>query len=335
MRLAIDVMGGDDAPNAPTYGALEVAASRPDVRFALIGDEQAIRSSMAGRQPDNVEVVHAPDVIDPGEEPVKAVRRKTQSSLVRAAAMVRDGDADVMVSAGSTGALVAAGLLILSRIKGIERPALAPVLPTFAGSGMLLLDAGATMDASPQNLLQYATMADIYSRYVLGVAKPRIGLVNVGTEAGKGNGLTKAAYSEFEKASFHFVGNVEARELLDGVCDVAVCDGFVGNVILKLVEGVGMGMFKALRETVSQASVPQKLGGLMLKPVLREFRDRFDYAEYGGAPFLGVAGGCIKAHGSSNARAWYTTLNQAIQFSEQALQNKIEEALSSTEAHSV
>lgn len=335
MRLAIDVMGGDDAPQAPTEAVMELAASRSDVLFTLIGDEQAIRSCMAGKQLSNVEIIHSPVVIDPGEEPVKAVRRKTDSSLVRAATMVQESSADVMVSAGSTGALVAAGLLILGRIKGIERPALAPVLPTFAGTRLLLLDAGATMDASAQNLLQYATMADIYSRYVLGVSEPRIGLLNVGTEAGKGNGLTKAAYVEFEKASFNFVGNVEARDLLDGVCDVAVCDGFVGNVVLKLVEGIGIGMFTSLRETVNQASVPQKLGGLMLKPVLRQFRDRFDYAEYGGAPFLGVAGGCIKAHGSSNARAWYTTLNQAIQFSEQSLLSKIEYALASTEVRTV
>jgi phosphate acyltransferase len=331
VRLAIDVMGGDHAPQAPIQAVLELAGSSPDVLFTLIGDESKMATYTTGKRFNNIELVHAPDVIDPGEEPVRAVRRKTESSLVRAATMVQQGEADVMVSAGNTGALVAAGLLILGRIQGIERPALAPALPTFAGTRVLLLDAGATMDASAKNLLQYATMADIYSRYVLGIAQPRIGLLNVGTEPGKGNGLTKAAFTEFEQAPFHFVGNVEARDLLDGVCDVAVCDGFVGNVVLKLVEGIGLGMFSALRDTLKTAPLPTKLGALMVKPALRGFRDRFDYAEYGGAPFLGVAGGCIKAHGSSNPRAWYTSLCQAIQFCEQSLLNKIEAALAAVE----
>ncbi len=300
----------------------ELASTHPDVKFCLIGTEAAVSAGTA-RLPSNVEVVTSESVIQPDEEPVRAVRRKPDSSLVMAARMVREGQADAMVSAGNTGALVAAGLLTIGRLPGIERPALAPVLPTFQGQGVLLLDAGATMDAAPENLVQYAHMGTAYSEHVLGVERPRVGLLNVGAESTKGNHLTKAAYDLLVEAGLNFVGNVEARNLLDGDCDVVVCDGFVGNVVLKLTEGIGLGLFKALKQTVSTAGVTAKLGALLLAPRLRAFAAEFDYAEYGGAPFLGVAGGCIKAHGSSNQRAWYTALLQAIRFCEQDVNAKL------------
>lgn len=325
MKIVVDAMGGDYAPEAPVKGVVSFAQEHPEIKFFLVGDEVQI-GALQVALPSNVEAVHAATVIESSDEPVRAVRRKSDSSLVIAAKMVREGQADAMLSAGNTGALVAAGLLVIGRLPGIERPALAPVLPTFDGGGVLLLDAGATMDTTSENLLQFAHMGSAYSRYVLGVDKPRVGLLNVGTEEGKGNALTKAAYPLLKEADLNFVGNVEARELMNGSCDVVVCDGFAGNVVLKLVEGVGLGIFGALREAMTTTTTA-KLAAAVLKPSLRKFRERFDYAEYGGAPFLGVAGGCIKAHGSSNERAWYTALRQAARFVEEGLLEKMSVSL--------
>lgn len=328
MKIVVDAMGGDFAPQAPVSGVTRFAEEHPGITFALIGDEARI-CSVESSFSNNVEIIHTTSVIESSDEPVRAVRRKRDSSLVLAAKMVHDGQADAMLSAGNTGALVAAGLLVVGRLEGIERPALAPVLPTFNGGGVLLLDAGATMDTSSDNLLQFAHMGSAYSRYVLGVAKPRVGLLNVGTEEGKGNALTKATYPLLQSSGLNFVGNVEARELLNGVCDIAVCDGFSGNVVLKLVEGVGLGIFGALKEALT-TNLTSKLAAGILKPSLRKFRDRFDYAEYGGAPFLGVNGGCIKAHGSSNERAWYQALRQAVRFVEEGLLTKMSQSLTQT-----
>ncbi|GMA49088.1 phosphate acyltransferase [Alicyclobacillus contaminans] len=327
MRIAIDAMGGDHAPMAPVQGASAFAEERPDVEVLLIGDEAQIRQVRA--LPANVRVEHTVSVVEPGEEPVRAVRRKPDSSLVTAARMVKEGAADAMVSAGNTGALVAAGLLVVGRLEGIDRPALAPVLPTFDGRGVMLLDAGATMDANSRHLLQFALMGSAYSKYVLGVERPRVGLLNVGTEEGKGNAVVKDTYGVLKAfEQIHFAGNVEARDLLSGSVDVVVCDGFVGNVVLKLVEGVGAGVFGALKEAFLK-NWWTKLRAAAIAPTLRPFRRRFDYAEYGGAPFLGVAGGCFKAHGSSNARAWYVTCTQAARFVENRLLNHIAEDLQS------
>lgn len=325
MKIVIDTMGGDHAPHAAIQGVLQCASARPNLEFILVGPEEQIRLAVASL-PSNVTIEHAPTVIEPDEEPVKAVRKKQNSSMVVCANLVRDGQAQAMISAGNTGALVACGLLEMGRLKGIHRPALAPILPTFDGKGVLLLDAGATMDATSENLLQFAHMGAAYSKYVLGVENPRIGLVNVGSEAGKGNNLCKEAYPLLAASGLHFIGNVEARELLDGVVDVAVCDGFVGNVVLKLTEGVGLGIIRSLKSALTQ-SFRTKMAAAVLKPSLRAFLGKFDYAEYGGAPFLGVAGGCIKAHGSSNARAWYTAIENAIRFVEQDLLTKISHQL--------
>lgn len=326
MKIAVDAMGGDNAPHAPVRGALTYAAAHPDVQLLLVGQEEQIRSAGTAPWPTNVIIHHAPSVIETAEEPVKAVRKKQDSSMVVCANLVHEGVADAMISAGNTGALVACGLLVIGRIKGIHRPALAPVLPTFDGRGVLLLDAGATMDADSHNLLQFAQMGAAYSRYVLGVDCPRVGLVNVGGEEGKGNQLTKDTFPLLQASDLHFSGNVEARELLDGVVDVAVCDGFVGNVVLKLTEGVGLGIIRGLKGALTQNTV-SKLAAAVLKPSLRKFLGKFDYAEYGGAPFLGVAGGCIKAHGSSNERAWYTALDKTVKVIREDLLAKISEQL--------
>ncbi|QRF23759.1 phosphate acyltransferase PlsX [Alicyclobacillus sp. TC] len=323
-KLVVDVMGGDLAPQAPVQAVLDAAAKEMHTEYILVGDEKKIRA-VSHSFPVNVTIVHTTEQIDGTDEPVRAVRRKKNASLVIAAEMVAEGKADALLSAGNTGAIVAAGLLIIGRVPGILRPALAPVMPTFDGRGVLLLDAGATMDANEENLRQFAFMGSYYSEMILGTSRPRVGLLNVGTEAGKGNALTKATFPLLKKSNLHFVGNVEARDVLSGICDVLVCDGFAGNVVLKLAEGLGLGLASGIRSTLV-SSFQTKLGALLVKPQLKQFFHRFEYSEYGGAPFLGVNGGCFKAHGSSNVRAWYVALGQAQAFVEKNLLGKLSEA---------
>ena len=325
MKIAIDAMGGDHAPQAPVQGALAAARELSATEFLLVGREQDILAE-ARELPHNVRIVAAADVIAANAEPVKSVRRQKDSSLVVCTSLVRDGLADGMVSAGNTGAFMVAGLLVVGRMEGIERPALAAVLPTFAGRGALLLDAGANTDSSAQHLLQWATMGQAYMRLTEGIENPRVGLLNIGAEAGKGNELCKAAYPLLQDACPGFVGNVEARDLLRGVCDVIVCDGFVGNVLVKFYEGAGLGLLQSLKQMLL-ASPVTKLAALTLKGGLRTFRSRFDYAEYGGGPFLGVRGVLVKAHGSSNARAFEMALRQAHRMQSAGLVGALEEYL--------
>jgi phosphate acyltransferase len=310
MRISIDAFGGDHAPEAIVEGAVAAAKEWSDVTLTLVGDESRIRELLAGNSaPPNVHVRHASDVISGDEEPVRAVRRKKNSSMVVAASMVREGEADAFISAGNTGALMAAGLLVVGRLSGIERPALAPMIPTVDGSGMLALDLGANMDASPEQLKQYAVMGSIYRRSVHGIAEPRVGLLNVGTEPGKGNELTKAAFPLLSEAPIRFVGNVEARDVLSGVCDVLVCDGFAGNVMLKALEGTASTVFSALKTEFTRTTLT-KLAAVILRPGLKSFKDKLDYKEHGAAPLLGLSGVVMKCHGSSDARAIRNAVRQ-------------------------
>lgn len=309
MKIAIDAMGGDLAPQATVAGTLLAAADFPDTEYILVGRTEAIRAQ-ASQFPANVSIVHAEDVIDPGAEPVKSVRRQKDSSLVVCTNLVRDGQADAMVSAGNTGAFMVAGLLVVGRMPGIDRPALAAMLPTFSGRGILLVDAGANTDCDATHLLQFAKMGQAYMRLARGVDPARVALLNIGTEPSKGNELCKSAYGLLKEGVEHFVGNVESRELLGDVCDVVVCDGFVGNTLLKFYEGAGGGFIGALRDLFTK-SLLGKLAALALRSELRGFRRRFDYVEAGGSPFLGVRGILVKAHGASNARAFQVALRQA------------------------
>ncbi len=328
MIIAIDAMGGDHAPKAPVEGALLAAKEHPDTTFLLVGRDSEIRPLLK-KQPSNVEILPANDVIDPGAEPVRSVRRQKDSSLVVCTNLVREGKADAMVSAGNTGAFMVAGLLIVGRMEGIERPALAAMLPTFSGKGVLLLDAGANADCTPHQLVQFAKMGQAYMRFTNQVEDVRTALLNIGTEAGKGNELSKASYPLLESACTHFVGNVEARDLLNEVCDVVVCDGFVGNAILKFYEGVGAGLSKLLKELFLN-SFWSKLAALMLSGGLRRFYKRFDYAEYGGGPFLGVRGVLVKAHGSSKSRAFEVAILQAHKMVSSGLIHALEQDLCET-----
>ncbi|MFO7318720.1 MAG: phosphate acyltransferase PlsX [Limnochordia bacterium] len=301
-RIAVDAMGGDHAPEAIVGGAVLAARELP-VEILLVGEESRLKPlAEASQAPANVSVVHASEVIAMDAHPVEAVRRQRDSSIVVAARLVKAGEADALVSAGSTGAAMACTFLEWGRIKGIDRPAISAVLPTLDGA-CIMLDVGAQVDCHPRNLAQFAVMGSLYAQLVLGIERPRVGLLNNGEEEGKGCELVREAYPLLAGMDdLNFIGNVEGRDILAGKADVVVCDGFVGNVVLKFAEGMGAVIFDLLREAVSR-STRTRLGGLLLRPALKELWRKMDYTEYGGAPLLGVQGVCIISHGSSNEKA--------------------------------
>ncbi len=303
VHVAVDAMGGDYAPGEIIKGVDQALALNADLAVTLVGDEERIGDQVkacAAAHGGRLRLLHAPEVIQGDEDPGLAIRRKRNSSLVVALEMVRRGEADAVLSAGSTGALMAGGVLFLGRLEGISRPALLTVLPTFQGGGVVLLDVGAHMDARPTQLLQYAFMGRIYARHLLGCPEPRVGLLNVGTEPKKGNSRTREAYVLFQKYVPGFCGNIEGTDLFAGAADVAVCDGFVGNILLKATEGLARGILESLRAELG-AGLRSRIGAALALPALRRLRDRMDSTEYGGAPLVGVKGLCIKCHGSSRA----------------------------------
>ncbi len=328
MRIAIDAMGGDLAPRSNVEGALEAISSDPSLTVVLVGNEQEMKRWLPERLPAGLEIRHASEVIEADDEPVRAVRRKKDSSMVVAAEMTRNGEVDAAISAGNTGALMTAGLLITGRIAGIERPALAALIPNTKGSVTLVLDVGANMDAKPIHLVQYAVMGSLYVEKVLGLSAPRVGLLNVGTEETKGNDLSKAVYPMLSEANIHFVGNVEARDVMAGVCDVLVCDGFAGNVLLKSIEGAASTIFSQLKKELT-SSFLNKVAAAILKPSLVRFKNQMDYAEYGGAPLLGLRQPVIKAHGSSDARAIKNAILAAARFVKLEVNDLIQQELKS------
>ncbi|GAB6005118.1 phosphate acyltransferase PlsX [Geobacillus sp. G4] len=308
MNIAVDAMGGDHAPGEIVRGALMAAAHFPDIEITLIGDEEKIRPHVTGEE--RISIIHTDEVIEADDEPVRAVRRKKNSSMVRMAEEVKEGRAAACISAGNTGALMAAGLFVVGRAAGIDRPALAPTLPTLDGRGFVFLDVGANVDAKPEHLQQYALMGHVYAKNVRGVEKPRIGLLNVGTEDQKGNETTKRAFALLKETNLHFIGNVEARDLLQGVADVVVADGFAGNVALKTIEGTALALFSLLKQTLT-SGVAAKLAAAVLKPKLAGLKKMMDYSEYGGAALFGLNAPVIKAHGSSDANAIFHAIRQA------------------------
>jgi glycerol-3-phosphate acyltransferase PlsX len=328
MKIVVDGMGGDNAPLEIVKGAVE-ASALTEHRIILVGDETRINSELEKYKYDKekITVVNASEVISNDDAPVKAVRTKVDSSMVRGISMVKNGEADLFVSAGNTGAIMAAGLFILGRIQGIDRPAIASTYPIMGkGSVSLLVDSGANSECKPNNLLEFATMGSIYMEKVLNIDKPTVGLVNIGTEETKGTTILKAAYELLTKSSLNFIGNVEAREIPKGACDVVVCDGFVGNIILKLTEGLAWSILKLLKQKFTAGVVP-KMGALLLSGKLKELKSEFDYSEYGGAPILGVKGALVKMHGSSNANAVKNTILKGIPYAEtnvvQMIQNSV------------
>ncbi len=310
MRIAIDVMGGDNAPRAIIDGSI-LALREYGAELYLVGLKNEINKYLTEEEKSNpnINIIEASEIINVDEAPVNAIKRKKDSSMVVGLKLVKDGKCDAFVSAGSTGAFLAGALLKVGRIKGIERPALSPLIPTLKGNCMII-DAGANVDSKPRNLQQFAVMGSIYMDKVMGVEKPRVGLLNIGAEASKGNELTKESFELIKKTDLNFVGNVEARDIISGVCDVCVCDGFAGNVLLKTTEGVAITLFKLLKNEFMK-SFKSKLGAMMLKDGLLNIKKRFDYTEVGGAPFLGINGIMIKAHGSSDAVAIKNAIRQA------------------------
>lgn len=334
MRIAIDAMGGDNAPKSAVEGAV-LAVKEYGVNVCLIGFKEEIYKYLSeeDKNDSKISVLEATEVINNDDAPVTAIKRKKNSSMVIGLKLVKEESCDAFLSAGSTGAILAGSLLKVGRIKGINRPALAPLLPTAKGSCMII-DAGANVDSKPMNLQQFAVMGSIYMEKVMGIKNPRIGLLNVGTEEGKGNELTKESFELIKKLDLNFVGNVEARDLINGVCDVCVCDGFAGNVLLKSTEGVAQFIFDILKTTFMQNTI-SKLAALMLKKGLKTFKKRFDYKEYGGAPFLGIDGIIIKAHGSSDSKAIKNAVRQAKLFYDNKCLDTIREEISKLGADNV
>lgn len=324
MRLAVDAMGGDNAPREIVLGAMKAIETYSDIHILLVGDENKIREYLTNEE--RIEILHTEEVILGTDEPVRAVRRKKTASMVLAAQQVADGNADACISAGNTGALMAAGLFVVGRIEGIERPALAPTLPTIGGEGFLLLDVGANADAKPEHLVQYAIMGSIYSEKARGIAKPRVGLLNIGTEEKKGNELVRNTYELLKDADINFIGNIESRDLLEGAADVVVADGFTGNMVLKTIEGTAMSVFKMLK-TALTSSFKSKMAAAVLKPDLTVLKNKMDYTEYGGAGLFGLKAPVIKAHGSSDANAVFNSIRQAREMVEKDVSGTIKAAI--------
>ena len=308
MKLAIDGMGGDNAPQSIVEGALQALDDFNDIEILLYGREEAMKPYL--KEHPRLTVIHCEEVVEGEDDPARAVRRKKDSSMARMLEAVADGTADACLSAGNTGALMAGGLFKVGRIEGVQRPALATTLPTVDGKGFLMLDLGANADAKPEHMVQYAIMGDIYAKKVRGYAAPRIGLLNIGTEEKKGNELTKAVFELLKETDMNFEGNVEARELLNGVADVIVTDGFTGNMVLKTIEGTAGALFAMLKEAFT-SSTKSKIGYVLAKDGLKGLKTKMDYTEYGGAALFGLKAPVIKAHGSSNARAIYSAIKQA------------------------
>lgn len=329
LKIAIDVFGGDHAPGATIEGSVQALKSYPDMELLLFGDEAKIEQELA-KYPEadrgRLTLFHAPEVISFEESPTLAVRTKKESSMVRTLNAVRDGEAACLVSAGSTGALLAGATLVVRRIKGVKRPALGMAIPNKAGGATLLMDCGANTDCKPSYLLQFAVMASAYLEGVMGMKEPRIGLLNNGAEAEKGNALTKAAYPLLEAAPIRFAGNCEGRDILSGDFDAVICDGFDGNIVLKYTEGLADALMSMLKAEL-MADSRSKLGAALSKPAFRRFKKLMDYTEYGGAPLLGVDGGVIKAHGSSNAKAFCAAIGQARRFAGANVRGSISDAL--------
>ncbi|MBP2256162.1 phosphate acyltransferase PlsX [Virgibacillus alimentarius] len=321
MRIAIDAMGGDNAPKEIVAGAMRAISQMKDLHITLIGDENKIKPYLINDK--NITIIHTDEVITGEDEPVRAVRRKKNASLVLMAKEVKEKRADACISAGNTGALMSAGLFGVGRTPGIDRPALSPTLPTIDGKGFLLLDVGANVDAKAHHLIQYAIMGSIYTEKVRSIPNPTVGLLNVGTEDGKGNDLTKKAFTQLKNAPIHFIGNVEARDLLSGAADVVVTDGFSGNIALKTIEGTAMTVFSMLKKTFT-SSVKTKIAAGLAKKDLKELSSKLDYSEYGGAGLFGLAAPVIKAHGSSKGRAIFNAIKQACHMVEYNVTETIE-----------
>lgn len=332
IKVAVDAMGGDHAPLEIVKGAVEAVKKREDMKVFLVGQEKAVEAELEKYQYDasRIEVVNATEVIEMAEPPVQAIRTKKDSSIVVAMKMVKNGEADAFVGAGSTGAVLVGGQLIVGRLKGVERPPLAPLIPTEKGAS-LLIDCGANVDARPSHLVQFAKMGSIYMENVMGISNPRVAIVNIGAEEEKGNALVKETFPLLKECKdINFIGSIEARDIPSGYADVIVCEAFAGNIILKLYEGVG-GTFMSMVKKGMMVDLRSKIGALLVKPALKKTLKRFDTSQYGGAPLLGLKGLVVKTHGSSKALEICNSILQCATFTEQRMNEKIKAGIQGEE----
>ena len=328
VKVAVDAMGGDNAPGEIVKGAVEAVNESSKVKVCLVGIPEAVEKELAGYtyNKEQIEVVPASEVIETAEPPVMAIRKKKDSSIVKALNLVKSGECDAYVSAGSTGATLVGGQVIVGRIKGVERPPLAPLIPTTKGVS-LLIDCGANVDARPSHLVQFAKMGSIYMENVVGIKNPKVAIVNNGAEEEKGNALVKETFPLLKECkSINFIGSIEARDIPAGYADVVVCEAFVGNVILKLYEGVGSALVQKIKEGM-MTSTRSKIGALLVKPALKETLKSFDATEYGGAPLLGLKGLVVKTHGSAKAIEIKHGIFQCVQFKQEKINEKIAERI--------
>ncbi|MBE5874288.1 MAG: phosphate acyltransferase PlsX [Lachnospiraceae bacterium] len=328
VNVAVDAMGGDNAPLEIVKGAIEAVNEDKRVKVFLVGKEDVVQKELKKYTFDasQIEIVHASEIIETAEPPVMAIRKKKDSSIVKCMNLVKDGMCDALVSAGSTGAILVGGQVIVGRIKGVERPPLAPLIPTEIGVS-LLLDCGANVDARPSHLVQFAKMGSVYMESVMGVKNPKVGIVNIGAEEEKGNALVKETFPLLKNCpEINFIGSVEARDIPAGVADVIVSEAFVGNVILKMYEGVGASLIKKVKSGM-MSTFRSKIGALLVKPALKKTLKSFSTDEYGGAPLLGLNGLVVKTHGSSKAIEVKNSILQCIAFKEQKINEKIKEKI--------
>jgi glycerol-3-phosphate acyltransferase PlsX len=327
MRVVLDAMGGDHAPHVNIEGAVETVHESDDIEIILVGDETVIGKELKGRKykTDRISIVHASQVVEMHESPTAAIRKKRDSSIRVGIGLVKAGKADAFVSAGHSGVVMGTSLLLLGMSKGVDRPAIATRMPTLRDT-FILLDVGATVDCKPENLHQFALMGNIYCRLILGRDKPKVGLLSIGEEDVKGNELTKEAFKLIRESRLNFIGNIEGKDIFTGMADVVVCDGFIGNIALKLSEGLAEAILKMLKREISNVTAG-KIGYLMLKPAIRNFKKRTDYDEFGGAPLLGINGTSIISHGRSSAKAIKNALRVADDYSRKRVYEAISEAI--------
>jgi glycerol-3-phosphate acyltransferase PlsX len=325
MKVALDAMGGDFAPEMTIAGAVE-AVNEYDIEVILVGDRQRLTDSLSSKRypPHKISIVHTSEVVAMNESPSAALRKKKDSSIRVAVELVKSNLADAAVSAGNSGVAMATSLFILGKLPNVDRPAIATIMPSLAGF-FVLIDAGANVDCKPENLVQFAQMGNAYYKAIFEVPRPRVAILSIGEEDTKGNELTKEAFKQLRHAGVNFTGNIEGKDIFTGNAEVIVCDGFIGNIVLKVSEGLAEAIMKMLKREISNAATG-KLGYLMVKPSIRNFKKRTDYSEYGGAPLLGINGTCIISHGRSSSKA----IKNAIRVSAEMARKKVHETITST-----